>query len=328
MGTLLFVIIVLLGLWFYAIAPGPGKAAAFRPFVGRTFAHRGLYSKDQQVPENSLLAFLAAVEAGYGIELDVQLTRDGQVVVFHDASLLRACGVDARVDAYTYEELSKLSLFGTNHRIPLFSDVLALVDGRSPLIVELKGDGCWKRLCEITYALLKAYRGDYCVESFHPGPVRWFYKNAPEVLRGQLSEAYRYSKQFLPGYQAFGMSRVLTNALTHPQFLAYRIGPRCLSARACQWLGAMGVSWTAGPNDDWGMLARISDCIIFEHCRPATRFAKNDPSAPLLLELDPLISPKAEHITAATSKAPCANAVNQSTPATPASACQNSLRDC
>ena len=303
MGEVLLWCVALAGLWLFAIAPGRAKWASLAPFSGRTFAHRGLYAKDQSTPENSLPAFLAAVEAGYGIELDVQLTRDGQVVVFHDDTLARACGLEAPVDAYTYEELSKLTLFQTGHRIPLFGDVLALVDGRSPLIVELKGGGDWRSLCCKTYALLKTYHGPYCIESFHPGPIRWFYKNAPQVLRGQLSEAYRYSRRFLPWYQAFMMSRLLTNFYTHSQFLAYRIGPRCLSARICRWLGAMGVSWTAGPGDDWAQLTRISECIIFEHCRPATHFAKNGPAVPLLMELEPLIPPQAEHITASTPKA-------------------------
>ena len=301
MCEFLLAAVILAGVWIFAVAPGRSHPGQCAPFMGRTFAHRGLYTKNQSVPENSLPAFLAAVEAGYGVELDVQLTRDKQLVVFHDDTLDRACGAAKRVDAYTYEQLLQFSLFDTNHRIPLFSDVLATIDGRVPIIVELKAGGDWKTLCKKTGRMLGDYRGNYCVESFHPLPVRWFAKNEPSVLRGQLSEAYRYSHQFLPWHKAVMMSRLLTNCLTHPQFLSYRIGPKCLSARAAEWLGAMRVCWTAHPEDDWAELMRTADCIIFEHCRPATHFAKNDTAAPLLLELEPLIK-STEHITAATPK--------------------------
>lgn len=294
-------VFLLVGIWIFAVAPGRSHAAQCAPFVGRTFAHRGLYAKNQSVPENSLPAFLSAVQAGYGVELDVQLTRDGQVVVFHDETLTRVCGVERRVDDCTFDELSQLSLFGTNQRIPLFIDVLSVLDGRVPVIVELKAGGDWRTLCQKTYDLLKSYRGDACVESFHPLLVRWFYRHAPEILRGQLSEAYRFSQRFLPKHMAFLMSRLLTNFLTHPQFLAYRIGSKCISARIAEWHGAMRVSWTAHPDDDWVALMRTSDCIIFEHCRPSTHFGKADAAAPLLLELEPLIK-QAEHITASTQK--------------------------
>jgi glycerophosphoryl diester phosphodiesterase len=136
------------------------------PFQNRTFAHRGLFEADQIVPENSLPAFRAAVEAGYGVELDVQLTKDKVVVVFHDDNLKRVCGVDARVDSYTFEELQAFPLLHTGERIPAFMDVLGVLGGRIPMIVELKSGGDWKTLCEKTLALLKDYRGDYCVEAF------------------------------------------------------------------------------------------------------------------------------------------------------------------
>ena len=192
--------------------------------------------------------------------------------MFHDDDLKRACGIDARVDAYSYDELQTLSLFGTQERIPLFTDVLAVLDGKIPMIVELKSGGDWKTLCPKTLELLQAYKGDYCVESFHPLLVRWFYVNAPQILRGQLSEAARFSRKGLPLYQAIMMSRLFTNILTHPQFIAYRVGPKCLSVRICEWLGAMRVAWTARPTDDHARLTRHNDAIIFEHYRPETHF--------------------------------------------------------
>lgn len=260
--------LLLLLVWGVLVFPGHAGGAARAPFEKRSFAHRGLYSADQSVPENSLSAFDAAVKAGYGVELDVQLTKDEQVVVLHDGCPLRALGVPGAVREYTLAQLKELPLFGTRERIPLFSEALETLGGAAPLIVELKPGGNWRLLCEKTLELLRAYPGAFCVESFHPLIVAWFRRHAPEVLRGQLSEAFVYSRKGLPFLQALVMSRCLTNCLTRPHFVAYRIGPKCLSARLCRSLGAMEVAWTARPEDDWEALARRSDGIIFEHFLP------------------------------------------------------------
>ncbi len=271
MWIVLAVLIVLLAGWIALILPGRSQRAQRAPFAGRAYAHRGLYQADQSIPENSLSAFRLAAEAGYGIELDVQLTKDRVVVVFHDDSLLRACGVDARVDSLTFAELEKLPLFGSEQRIPRLTSVFDAVGGRVPLIVELKAGGDWKQLCELTRGHLAAYRGDACVESFHPLLVRWYYKNAPKILRGQLSEPYRHSSKSLAWFQSFAMSRLLTNALTRPQFIAYRLGPKCFSARLCECVGAMKVCWTAREACAHETLMRRNDAVIFEHYRPAPR---------------------------------------------------------
>ena len=97
----------------FMLAPGRVTKRQRAPFQNVNFAHRGLHSRDKSVPENSLEAFELASRAGYGIELDVQLSKDGQVVVFHDDDLKRVCGVDCRVDEKTYAELTELRLCGT-----------------------------------------------------------------------------------------------------------------------------------------------------------------------------------------------------------------------
>jgi len=258
----LFLLLVLL------VAPGRSSKTQRAPFMNRTYAHRGLYSADQNIPENSLAAFSAAKAAGYGIELDVQLTSDQQIVVFHDATLLRACGVDARVDSRTYAETQRMPLFGTEHRMPLFSDVLSEIDGAIPIIVELKSGGDWQGLCERTLAMLREYEGPYCVESFHPFVVRWFRLHAPDILRGQLSEQHCHSKKSLPLPISFIMSRLFSNLLVRPQFVAYRVGEKPFSVRLCEALGAMRVTWTARPTDDHAILTEQYDAIIFEHYQP------------------------------------------------------------
>ena len=262
------ILAALLALWLFLIAPGHASRAARAPFEGRTFAHRGLYEPDQSVPENSLPAFLRAVEAGYGAELDVQRTRDGQIVVFHDDDMQRACGVKGAVRDFTYEELQAMPLFGTGERIPLFSDVLRVFDGRQPLIVELKYGPDWVLLCEATRRMLDEYRGPACVESFHPAIVRWFWRHEPTRLRGQLSEAARFSRKTLSLPLSFGMSRLLPNCLTRPQFIAYRVGPKPLSVRLAEGMGAMKVLWTAREPKDHARLMRENHAVIFEGYRP------------------------------------------------------------
>jgi len=253
---------------FVLLAPGRASKSQKAPFMGLNCAHRGLHTADQSVPENSLTAFRRAAETGYGIELDVQLSRDGQVVVFHDDDLKRVCGVDKRVDQLSYEELKELRLCGSDETIPLFTEVLALVDGRSALIVELKGGKRNNELCQKTRDILDMYDGDFCVESFHPGIVRWFKKNAPDYLRGQLAmPASDYAKGVGP-FLRFALSHGLTNLIARPHFIAYKVGPRPLSIRFAELLGAMKVCWTAHD----AVEEKGRHCVIFEYYTPWVRF--------------------------------------------------------
>ena len=164
----------------FALAPAKADKEKKAPFLGRYYAHRGLHNTDGTAPENSLPAFIAAAEHGYGIELDVHITKDDQIIVFHDDDLLRMCGVDAKTEDFTYAQLQELTLAGTEHRIPLFSEVLEVYAGAGPMVLELKTGPRKYELCEKTYAELKGYVGDVCIESFDPRIVRWWKKNAPE----------------------------------------------------------------------------------------------------------------------------------------------------
>lgn len=252
----------------YLAAPGKISKKQKTPFMHRNFAHRGLHTRDKSVPENSLTAFDRASAEGYGMELDVQLSKDGEVVVFHDDTLNRVCGVDARVDEVPFEELNKMSLCGTGETVPLFSEVLRTVRGRGPLIVELKTGKRNTELCEKTYALLKSYSGEYCIESFNPFIVRWFRKNAPEVVRGQLaSPADGYNGEVNP-VVAFLLSHTLLNFLARPQFIAYKIDEKPFTVKLCEFLGAMKVCWTS---HEW-VNEKNNDVVIFEFYKPKLRF--------------------------------------------------------
>lgn len=119
-----------------SILPSFQKHPLQSKFSRRTFAHRGLFDHLSR-PENSLAAFGAAVEHGYGIELDLQMTADGKIVVFHDESLQRMCSTPLKIEQSTFAELQKHPLLNSDQTIPLFSEVLQLVDGKVPLIVEI-----------------------------------------------------------------------------------------------------------------------------------------------------------------------------------------------
>lgn len=252
------------------LAPGRASEAQIRTFTGRPYAHRGLYTKNQQVPENSLPAFRLAAEQGYAVELDVQLSADGEVVVFHDDTLNRACFPDradpVRVDSLPWSALKALSLFSTDHRIPLFSEVLAAVGGRVPLLVELKTGPRNRELCEKTAALLQTYEGPACIESFDPRIVAWFRRQEPDILRGQLAETpdrYVRDEKRNPAV-AFLLGNTLMNVLSRPQFIAHRIGPRSPGVRLAEAMGALRFRWTSREAGD----APDADAVIFEHYRP------------------------------------------------------------
>ncbi len=239
------------------------------PVLWRTlYAHRGLHTKDKSVPENSLAAFAAAVENGYGSELDVNITADNKVVVFHDDDLKRLCGVNKRIIDCTYEELKRYRLLGTQERIPLFTDVLALVGGKQALIVELKTSSRRNALCEKTAAILDGYKGPYCIESFDPRIVRWFKKNKPQTVRGQLS-AKRRGYKGQPFIQTVMLSGLIFNIVARPHFIAYKHEDiKWFKLGLYRLLGGKLVGWTVRDTDDASRLMRYFDAIIFEFFRP------------------------------------------------------------
>lgn len=252
----------------YLVAPGKADKELRATFYGRNYAHRGLHRLDKSVPENSLPAFEAAARIGYGVELDVHLTKDGQLVVFHDDDLMRLCGVPGRIEDKTYAELSELRLHGTENYIPLFTEVLAVIANRCPMIVELKRGDRNKELCRKTRDMLREYGGRYCIESFDPRIVFWFRLHAPEMLRGQLSAPAKEFEGEISKLSAFALSHVLTNFLTRPHFIAYQIGRKPLTVHLCEALGAMRVAWTSL---EWKTEEKY-DAVIFQFYRPRVKY--------------------------------------------------------
>ena len=263
MMTALIIFIVLVLIYLFLIAPRMAGKPDCSSLYGVHYAHRGLFDNQSDAPENSINAIRKAVEAGYGIEFDVQLSKDDILVVFHDASLKRMCGVDGNVWEYTLEELKKLKLMDSNETIPTLEQVLRVVDGKVPLIIEYKMDRVDTKVCELGNAILEKYQGSYCIESFHPFAVQWYRKHRPDVVRGQLSQ--NFAKTKYKGIQYFAMTYLLLNFLTRPDFIAYNHKDAGnVSRRACRMLGALSVAWTIKEEEQYKLAKEKFDLFIFD----------------------------------------------------------------
>lgn len=258
--------------WFYAHAIEPSQEETW--LTNYKYAHRGLY--DEDAPENSLKAIGNAIEAGYAIELDVRLTKDKQVVAFHDNELKRMTGVEGRVRDFTLEELRMFRLNGTNEKIPTLNEILQAVDGKVPILFEMKSFGISKKLEQKFYSVVKNYNGKYAVQSFSPYSLRWFRRNAPEVLRGQLSCDLKHVNFKVPPHQRVFLNLVMylikrleTNFICRPNFISYefhRINTTLL--QQLRKKGACILAWTISNEEQFLDVHPFIDSVIFESFLP------------------------------------------------------------
>lgn len=256
-------------LYLSAIMPRMWNRPDYAPLMGHYYAHRGLHDNNSEAPENSISAFKKAIEAGYGIELDVQLTKDRIPIVFHDDTLKRVCGVKGSAKDYTYAELMKFRLFDTNERIPKLADVLALVNGQVPLIIELKFPENPTTVCFYADTVIKNYKGVYCIESFHPLAVKWYKDHHPEVVRGQLSSNFIKSKDDTNPAETL-VHFLVTNFLSKPDFIAYdHRYKNNISRLACRYIfRSLSVSWTIKSQKELDACKDDFDLFIFEKFEP------------------------------------------------------------
>lgn len=257
--------IILIVLYLWAIMPRMIKRPDYSRLLGHYYAHRGLHDNETQAPENSMAAFRKAVEVGYGIELDVQLTKDRIPVVFHDETLKRVCGVEGKVRDFTYEELQQFSLCRSKEKIPLFSDFLNMVDGKVPLIIEIKIHEKAAEVCSRADELIREYKGVYCIESFDPRAVRWYKKHRPEVVRGQLSSNFNKPER-REKITEFLVHYLLLNFLGRPDFIAYDHHFKKNISRqiACNLFGALKVAWTIKSQEELDRARDDFKLFIFE----------------------------------------------------------------
>ncbi len=229
--------------------------SASAALTGRPIAHRGLW-RPGQCPENSLGAFDGACAAGYGVELDVRLTADGEAVVFHDDGLERMTVESGLVEERTAEDLAALSLLGGDHqRIPSLAQALGVIAGRTPVLVELKTPAGQEGLLEARVAqLLKAYEGPAAVLSFNAQALAWLARRHPAIPRG-LNAASAASLGALDEAQADFLSVALDLAET-PEVQAWR-------AR-----GGKAVAWTVRREAERARLDGLVDNFMFEGLTP------------------------------------------------------------
>lgn len=237
---------------------------------GWSYAHRGLHGNG--IPENSMAAFRAALDGGYGIELDLHLMKDGKLAVFHDNTLDRTTGKSGRLEDLTAEDLVNYPLEGTDEQIPLFSQVLELYDGKAPIIVELKPvGGNHAALTKAACDMLDAYHGVYCLESFDPRCITWLKKNRPNLIRGLLAYRYVGTRSELPDYLKFLLTHNMLNFTCMPDFIAYRYCDRqkTVSNDLCRKLWKLqGVTWTLKTQQEYDTAVNEGWLPIFEDFTP------------------------------------------------------------
>lgn len=237
---------------------------------GWGYAHRGLHGNG--IPENSMAAFKAALDGGYGIELDIHLTKDGDLAVIHDTSLKRTAGVDVKITDLTLAELSNYRLECTEETIPAFYQVLDLFAGKAPLIIELKADGNnQQQLVDTAVSAMQGYKGPWCMESFDPRCVYYLRKNHPEVIRGQLSANFLSEKNNMSWIVNFIMTHNLANFMTQPDFVSYRFEHRNSTFTNAIWQKVwklQRVTWTIRSQEDYDVAVKEGWLPIFEYFRP------------------------------------------------------------
>lgn len=238
---ILSAIVAFVLLWLYLVFPAVRKHKDRELLCGMHIAHRGLHGIMDDTPENSLAAFREAVALGYAIENDIHLTADGEVVVFHDDTLKRMCGVDGKVEEKTLAELKKLRLADTDEQIPTLKECLDVVKGRVPLLVEYKSLSLanTKALCTAADKILSQYKGKYFVQSFFPPVLYWYRRHRKDICRGQLSTAFKGESFYK---RIAGM--LLLNFISRPDFVSYEYTySRKLSRRIVTFFGAFPVGW-------------------------------------------------------------------------------------
>ncbi len=264
--------LLFISLWIFLIAARSGKALGRLGHV--SYAHRGLHGTvggyATTAAENSLEAFSRAVEHGFGIELDVRLSGDGVLMVFHDDTLDRVCGVSGRFDERTAEELSLLRLSDTECTVPTFDEVLKLVAGKVPLLIELKGESLNTAVADSTVKALEGYCGEYIIESFNPLLLGRIKKLLPKAARGFLlarhtDDAAHRSIKFRV------IQRCLLNFISRPHFLAVdRKTPKLFPVGLIRAIfGTAHLVWTVRSEAQEGeAYASGCDAVIFENYLP------------------------------------------------------------
>jgi len=229
--------------------------------TSKPFAHRGLHS-GKDCPENSLRAFKKAVEKGIPIELDARVIADGEIVVFHDDHLERMTGAAKNIEEQDFKSIQELRLLGSREGIPTLRQVLELVNGKVPILVEIKNNQNKKGIEEILAKVLSGYTGPFAVQSFNPVTLSRFRKNAPGIIRGQLSSDFRNVKMNI--VKKFLLRIMLLNLVSRPDYIAYDIRALPLWAAIIIRKTAPLILWTVRTEEEKQVAEKIGNNYIYE----------------------------------------------------------------
>jgi glycerophosphoryl diester phosphodiesterase len=232
--------------------------------VNKYIAHRGLHNKD--FPENSLPAFENAIKHNYAIEIDVQMTKDNTVIVFHDDNLKRVTGKDIDASALQDAELEDCFLEQSQHKIPTLEQTLDLIAGKVPILIEIKNSGKIGKLEKAVLKILEGYSGEIAVQSFNPFTLNFFYTNAPQILRGQLSGTFKDSK--LSRLKKYFLRNMCFNKkVSKPNFIAYEAD--ILPNHATKKFKHLPlIAWCVKSQNEYLDVIKYCDNIIFENFLP------------------------------------------------------------
>ncbi len=241
----------------------------------RPIAHRGLHNAAAGVIENSGPAFEAAIAGGYGIECDLQPASDGTAMVFHDSALARLVEADGNTTDHTPTALTRLAYKGDpGARILRLTDLLDLVAGRAPILVEVKS--AWEapdpRFIASIARELAAYRGPFAIMSFDPSMVAVLKPLLPGVPRGIVSGLYQpsWSGGKLDADRSFRLSHLIESRAAEPDFFAYHVKalPTPVTRFLREGLGIPLFTWTVRSKKDLATARQWADAPIFEAIDP------------------------------------------------------------
>ena len=231
--------------------------------VKTPIAHRGLHNDD--IPENSLASFENAIKHNYAIEIDLRMTSDGHVVVFHDDNLGRVTGSSGYVNKTKLEDIKKLRLSKSNEKIPTLEETLELVAGRTPLLIEIKNMNKIGEMEKAVWSVLAKYRGEYCIQSFNPYTLEWFKEHAPQVKRGQLSCFFK--KADIGAVRRYALKRLWLNKISEPNFIAYNIDD-LPNKYVRKYRDLPLLAWCVRTLEQKEKAIKYADNIIFENIDP------------------------------------------------------------
>lgn len=272
--TIILLVLVILAVSYIFMVMPRVTDGADMDLQSADYAHRGLHSAT--VPENSLEAFRLARDGGYGIELDLRMSSDGEIFVFHDDSLLRMCRVNKRIASIKASEIRELFLKGTAHRIPTLAEVLSLVDGQVPLLIEIKPDSNTPALCKKLCLIMDGYGGAFAVESCDPAVLIFFRKYRPRYARGQLiskftvADAAKDKRIPKNRFKLFALTHLFTNVATRPDFIAIdgRLMREPAFVLSTKLFRRIGFVWTVKTERQYELCRKQGLYAIFENIKP------------------------------------------------------------